>query len=121
MIHRTTLGLDERVERVLTYSLGWVTGLIFLFGEKNANVRWHAVQSIVTFGSLTILMVGVSMLKTTLAWIPLLSLITNFGLGLLVNILWWVTVFLWFWLMFMAYTHPNYRLPFIGDIMRSFL
>ena len=120
MMHRmTTLGLGERLERVLAYLFFWVSGLLLFLFEKNRNVRWHAAQSIITFGSLSLLMLGVSMLKGMLAWIPILSLLTNFGLGLLLNILWWTWLILWVWLIIMAWVKPDYRLPFISRWVQS--
>jgi uncharacterized membrane protein len=118
MNRMTSLGFDERLERVLAYSLGWVSGLILFFLEKNRNVRWHAVQSMVTFGSLSILMFAISLLKGFLAWIPLLGWLTSAGLGLLLSVLWWVTIILWVWLMVMAFVKEDYRLPFVGDFVR---
>jgi len=113
----TTLGLDERLERVLAYALGWISGLILFFAEKNRIVRWHAVQSMLTFGLLSLLMFGVGVLKGFLHMIPLLNLLTDAGLGLLLNVLWWVTIGLWVWLMVMALFRPDCRLPFIGDLV----
>ena len=118
MNRMTTLGLDERLERVLAYAFGWVSGLILFFLEKNRNVRWHAAQSIVTFGTLSILMVIVGMLKSFLSWIPILGWLTSAGLNLLLSALWWVMVILWVWLMIMAFVREDYRLPFVGDIVR---
>ena len=117
----TTLGLDERLERVLAYAFFWVSGLILFFMEKNRTVRWHAMQSMVTFGTLSLLMFGVSMLRSTLAWIPFLGMLTNFGLGLLFNILWWAWLILWIWLMVLAWMKPDYRLPFISQWVRYFI
>jgi uncharacterized membrane protein len=115
MMHRmTTLGLDERVERVLAYAFLWVSGLVLFAFEKNRTVRWHAAQSIVTFGSLSLLTFAVTMLKNMLGWIPILGLLTSFGLGLLISILWWTTLLLWVWLMAMAWFRPNYHLPFVS-------
>ncbi len=119
MMHRmTTLGLDERLERVLAYALGWVSGLLLFLFEKNRDVRWHALQSMIVFGTLSILIVGVSMLKWMLSTIWFLNIITNFGLGLLSNVLFWVSVLLWVWLMVMAWFKRDYRLPFISDWIR---
>ena len=117
----TTLGLDERLESVLAYAFGWISGLVLFLLEKNRRVRWHAMQSMVTFGTLSLLMFGVNFLKGMLSWIPLLGLLTNFGLGLLWNVLWWTTLFLWIWLMAMAWVQPNYRLPFISEWVRHFV
>ncbi|HTI14485.1 MAG TPA: hypothetical protein VL461_07950 [Dictyobacter sp.] len=119
MMQKTSLGLDERVERVLTYSLFWISGLFFFLLEKNPNVRRHAIQSMVTFGALSIIIFGVGMLDNMLAWIPLLNLITTFGLGLLQRMLWFVWFILWIWLMVMAFTRTNYRLPIVNAILRA--
>jgi uncharacterized membrane protein len=114
-MHRmTTLGLDERLERVLAYALFWISGLIIFLFEKNRNVRYHAMQSMVTFGGLSLLILGVSILKGMLSFIPILGLLTSFGLGLLLYILGWVWFILWIWLLIMAWVRPNYRLPFVS-------
>ena len=124
MVRRTTvLGLDERVERVLAYSFGWVSGLLLLLietrsTESSRNVRWNAAQSVLTFGTLSLLMLGVGILKGMLGWVPILSLLTNFGLGLLLNILWWTTLLLWIWLMVMAWMYPRYHLPYVSRWLR---
>jgi uncharacterized membrane protein len=121
MNRMTTLGLDERLERVLAYAFGWVSGIILFLLEKNRTVRWHAVQSMVTFGTLSVVMLMVSLLRLYLGWIPLIGLITNAGLGLLLSVLWWVTIGLWLWLMLMAWFQPNYRLPIIGDLISNWV
>ncbi|MGH9710063.1 MAG: zinc ribbon domain-containing protein, partial [Candidatus Acidiferrales bacterium] len=51
----TETGLSENVAGLLCYVLGWITGLIFLLIDKRPFVRFHAAQSLVTFGALNIL------------------------------------------------------------------
>jgi len=114
----TTLGLNERLERVLAYAFFWVSGVLLLLVEKNHNIRWHAAQSLITFGGLSALMFAVDMLKALLGGIPVLGLLTNFGLGLLLDALWWTTVVLWIWLMTMAWTRSDYQLPFVSKWVR---
>lgn len=121
MMYRTTLGLDERLERVLAYLFGWVSGLFLFLVEKNRTVRMHAAQSMITFGTLSILIFVVFLVKGMLSMIPLLSIITNFGLGLLISILWWATGILWVWLMAMAWLKPDYRLPIVSQWVRYFV
>jgi uncharacterized membrane protein len=116
----TTLGLEERTERVLAYLFFWISGIFFLFFEKNRNVRWHALQSTIVFGFLWLCMFAVSMLKVMLSIIPILGVITSFGLGLLFNILLWITILLWLWLIVMAILRPGYRLPFFNTLMPAF-
>jgi uncharacterized membrane protein len=118
MYRMTSLGLNIRLERMLAYAFWWLSGLILFFVERNRSVRWHAAQSMITFGTLSIIMAAVSLLKFMLSIIPLLSLLTNFGLGLLLNILWWAGIILWIWLIAMAGLQsengPDYRLPFVS-------
>jgi uncharacterized membrane protein len=121
MQRMTTLGLDERLERVMAYSLFWISGILLILFEKNRNVRWHAMQSIITFGTLTLLLIGVNFLKAMLGWIPILHLLTNFGLGLLANICGWAFFILWIWLMIMAWLSPDYRLPYMSRWVRYLL
>ena len=53
-----TEGLQENVAGLLCYVLGWVTGIIFLLIDKRPFVRFHAAQSIVVFGGLTIIRIA---------------------------------------------------------------
>ena len=44
-------GLSKNTAAALCYVAGWVSGLVFLLVEKKDEfVRFHAMQSIVTFG-----------------------------------------------------------------------
>lgn len=79
----TTLGLPEPLERALTYVLGWITGIIFLVIERNPTVRRHAWQSIIIFGSLSVI-------------IAVLGLLSNIWvIGLIFLILGWIAKIVW--------------------------
>ena len=52
---KTGLGLPKNTAAALSYVLGWLTGIVFLLIEKDPFVRFHAMQSIITFGILTLL------------------------------------------------------------------
>ena len=58
----TQSGLSENVAGLLCYLLGWITGLIFFLIDKRPFVRFHAAQSIVVFGGLTVIRIVLSML-----------------------------------------------------------
>ena len=52
----SSMNMSPTTAAALSYVLGWITGLIFFLSEKqNKFVRFHAMQSIITFGSLTVL------------------------------------------------------------------
>ncbi|MDP3142898.1 MAG: hypothetical protein Q8N14_02985, partial [Candidatus Omnitrophota bacterium] len=53
---KTSTGIEPKVAGLLSYLLGFITGVIFLLIEKeNKFVRFHALQSIIVFGFLFVL------------------------------------------------------------------
>ncbi len=99
---KTTLGIDENIEALLAYVLGWVTGIIFLALEReNKFVRFHAAQSLAVFLPLFVALV-------ILGVIPFVGWI----LSLILSIL---TLLLWLFLMFKAFQGEKYKLPIAGD------
>jgi uncharacterized membrane protein len=100
----TVLGIDERIERVLCYALGWITGLIFLVIEqKNQNVRRHAWQSVVVFGTLSLLAAIISLFGGALGHIILIGLLFRIVFGLIGAVIGFVTFALWILLMIAAF------------------
>lgn len=99
---KTSMGLEPNLAGLLCYVLGWVTGLIFFILEKeNQFVRFHAMQSIVTFGALTVVSI-------ILSFIPFIGWI----LGWLLSVLGFI---LWIILMIKAYQGQRYKLPWAGN------
>jgi len=107
-MEKTSTGLDENIAGLLCYVLGWISGVVFLLIEQeNKLVRFHAIQSIATFGGITIVSIALSILGT----IPYLGLFFNIAngiIGLLALVLWIV-------LMVKAYQGTKYKLPWAGD------
>ena len=100
---KTSLNLDENVEGLLCYVLGWITGIVFLILEKKSRfVKFHALQSLITFAVLMVL-----------AWvfmvIPFIGYIISW-------IIWVLTIILWIVLMIKAYQHEMFKLPVVGEI-----
>jgi len=99
---KTTLGIDENIEALLCYVLGWVTGIVFLALEReNKFVRFHAAQSLAVFLPLFVAVI-------ILGVIPFVG----WFLSLIFSIL---TLFLWLFLMFKAFKGEKYKLPIAGD------
>ena len=47
---------DSRFAAILAYSFGWLTGLLFtLFGGQNRFICFHALQSLVFFGTINLI------------------------------------------------------------------
>ena len=100
---KSSTGLDAYVAGLLTYLLGFITGIIFLAIEKDSQfVRFHAMQS-------TIVSIGLFVLNLALGFIPVLGWIV----GLLLAP---VAFILWIFLMFKAFQGEKYKLPVVGDI-----
>jgi uncharacterized membrane protein len=57
-------GVNKKQGALLAYLLWWVTGIIFLFvGKDDPDVKYHAAQSIIFFGSITVLNVVLNILS----------------------------------------------------------
>ncbi len=50
----TVWGLDPNVAAALAYAVGWVSGVVLLVFEPNKFVRFHALQSTIVFGALSL-------------------------------------------------------------------
>jgi uncharacterized membrane protein len=100
---KTSIGMSANVEALLSYLLGFITGIIFYLIEKeNKFVRFHAMQSIVTFGGLWVLSM-VLMIIPVIGW----------GIASLIYIL---EIILWIILMIKAYQGEYFKLPIAGEI-----
>jgi len=74
----TSSGLSQNVAVALSYLFGWIGGLIMLlFIEKqNRTVRFHAMQSVILFGILSILLAvlhGVIIIGGLLSFVSFIS------------------------------------------------
>ncbi len=122
--NKTSLGLEENVAGLLSYVLGWLTGLIFLLAEKKSKfVRFHALQSIMTFLPLSVLawLLGwIGAPKVTYGSYYEYSVPTvNPGIPALIYlswIIWAISFVLWIILMIKAYQGEKFKLPVVGDI-----
>ncbi|HYG60074.1 MAG TPA: zinc-ribbon domain-containing protein [Symbiobacteriaceae bacterium] len=107
-------GLQPNVAGLLCYVLGWITGLIFFFIEKNRFVRFHAVQSIITFGAL-------QLLQIILGRVFFVTSFTMLAIWSFINMIFWLAqLALWILLMVKAYNKEMYKLPFIGDLAEKY-
>jgi uncharacterized membrane protein len=74
---------DKKLKIVLAYLLGWITGLIMLLVEKEDNeVRKHAAQSLIIFGSIFLISITLGILNFFLPFFFLLDYVIQL-LGLI--------------------------------------
>lgn len=98
----SSTGLDKNVAAGLCYVFGWVSGLIFFLLEKeDQDIRFHAMQSIIVFGGLSLLNVVLSISVIGIPLMPLLFL---------------VGVVVWILLMIKGFQGTKYKLPVVGDM-----
>ena len=99
----TSLGMQPNLAGLLCYFFGFITGLVFYFVEKkNKFVRFHAMQSIVVFGSFFVA-------NLVLLVLPVIGVVIGGLLSLL-------SLALWVLLMIKAYQGEFFKLPIAGDI-----
>ncbi len=99
---KSSTGLNENIAGLLCYVLGWVSGIVFLLLERESKfVKFHAVQSIIVFGVL-------SVVNSALDWIPVLGLIVGIISGILAFVLWIL-------LMVKASQGERYKIKWAGD------
>jgi uncharacterized membrane protein len=116
----STTGMEENVAGLVSYILGWITGLIFFLIDKRPFVRFHAAQSIAFNIACVVIWIAfwicssLITVVTAAMHIPI-GFLTFFlspilGLGFLV---------IWIFLMYKAYNHEMFKLPVIGNIVEG--
>jgi len=110
----TSAGMDKKTASTLSYLLWWVTGIIFLFvGKSDPDVKFHAAQSIVFFGAVTVIRI-------------ILGIIGSFTLGgvmfFLSTIIWVVSIIYWIIALYKAWTGngARFELPLIGGVITPY-
>ncbi|MFE5286856.1 DUF4870 domain-containing protein [Nocardia sp. NPDC056611] len=82
-------GLDKKTSAILSYALGWLTGIIFLFlGKNDPDVKFHASQSIVFFGAVSVLNFVLSIVGSLLGALGIIFSLAGLVVGLLALIVW---------------------------------
>ncbi|MDI6799815.1 MAG: DUF4870 domain-containing protein [Actinomycetota bacterium] len=101
-------GLDPKLAGLLCYAFGWISGIIFyLITPKDEYIRFHAMQSILVFGFLSVL--G---FVTNMFWY------IGWGISSLISL---IGLVLWVVLMVKAYQGEKYKLPFFGDLAEKYI
>lgn len=114
-------GLEENVAALLSYVLGWLTGLIFFLIDKRPFVRFHAMQSIITFGALhainLILVFGgvIGGLASGMMGGFMLGMVSWLIYGLLSLLI----LVCWVLCMVKAYQGERFKLPLAGNLAES--
>jgi uncharacterized membrane protein len=106
-LKKTDLGIEVCYTAPLAYVFGWISGAALLLLERNNRyVRFHAAQSVVWFG-------GLSLAGAILGVLPLLSVLAALVIGPVVLLSWILLVYrAWF----DSRTSEPLRLPMVADL-----
>lgn len=99
----TKTGLPKNTAAALSYVLGPLSGVVFLLLEKDPFIRFHAAQSIVVIGGLSVLMM---VLPFTIILLPVTPLIS---IGLFI---------LWLMLIYRSWQGEEWEVPYLGKYAR---
>jgi uncharacterized membrane protein len=82
-------GLDKKTSAILSYVLGWVTGIIFLFvGKDDPDVKSHASQSIVFFGAVSVVNIVLSIVGSLLGVVGIIFSLASLAVVVLAVVVW---------------------------------
>jgi uncharacterized membrane protein len=107
----TSTGLQAKTEALISYLLGWFSGIIFLLIErKNRFVRFNAAQSTIFFGIVSVIYI----LLRFISIIPILGFLLSPVIGFVTFVGGIVVFLIWLFLIIQSYRGKTVRLPFIS-------
>jgi len=108
-------GIDKKTGSWLSYLLWWITGIIMLFvGKNDPDVKYHAAQSIILFGSYSV----IQLILRILGSIDVLGFI----IGIISLLLFIAAVVLWIMLLVKAFqgNGERFEVPVIGGVITPY-
>ena len=123
---KSSTGLDENLAALLSYVVGWISGLVFFLIEKDSRlVRFHAMQSILLNVVAAVLGIGIWILAAFTGLVVsyfsgILGFLLSIVLGLIgfvvgIGILVGVVICL-----IKAYQGQYFKLPVVGNMAEKF-
>ena len=110
---KTSFGIPANIEGLLCYLFWGVSGLIILIVDrKNTFVRFHAIQSVLFFGALALIVpleIIVMPLTMHLGFLMPVFMMFNIVAG-------WLGLYCWIFLMVKAYQGDLFKLPILGSV-----
>lgn len=109
-------GLTRNMAGALAYSLGIITGILFMVLEpykRDRFVRFHAMQSILYFVSAVAFSIAWSIVVGILMHISGWFFFVAFPIRLIISL---AMFGLWLYVMYQAYNEREFRIPILGAI-----
>ena len=125
-VSKSSTGLDENIAALLSYVVGWVSGLIFFLIEKDSRlVRFHAMQSILL--NAAAIVIGIVL---WVAWVVIAIIMSQISdvLASLISVVLGLVLFV-FWIgiliavvmcLIKAYQKQYFKLPVLGNFAEKF-
>jgi uncharacterized membrane protein len=110
----SSTGLDVRLASVLCYSVWWITGGLFLLLERqHRTIRFHAAQSLVLFGAVSVLLVTVGALSAVALVVSsqTYQIVRVFG-----DLMWAGAAVVWLVLVLRAWRGDVWRVPLVAAL-----
>ena len=109
------MGMEPNVEAGLSYVLTWVTGLIFFLMEKqNRFVRFHAMQSILFFGGLTVINIILTVIGSFgVPGVGIITALVSWAVGI-VGLVGYIV------LLINGFQGKYFKLPIVGDYAEKY-
>ena len=105
-------GMDKRTGAIIAYVLGWITGIIMLFvGKNDPDIKFHAAQSVVFFGSLTVINIVIGILSAFINPIGYLSYVVD-----LVGFIFWIIALV----KSFQENGARFQLPLVGGVVAPY-
>jgi uncharacterized membrane protein len=123
---KSSTGLDENIAALLSYVVGWISGLIFFLIEKDSRlVRFHAMQSLLL--SIAAFVIGLVLwFLSLISWLVVsqisgaLSVLLSFVVGLLAFVVGVAILIAVIMCLIKAYQFQYFKLPIIGNMAEKF-
>ena len=109
--------MSANVAGLLCYVLGWITGIVFVVREKKSIfVKFHAWQSIMTFGVLTVASILLILVLIVISrWNLYVAILAILIIGVIEGLIGVLSFILWIILMIQAGRGKMWKVPWAGD------
>ena len=105
-------GIDKKTGSWLSYLLWWITGIIMLFvGKNDPDVKFHAAQSVVFFGSITAINIVLGIINSFMGYVWIIS-----------DLVWLFGVVIWVIALIKAFqgNGERFQLPLVGGVVTPY-
>lgn len=111
--------MDPKVGGLLAYLLGWIGGLIIFLTQKDPELRFHGMQSILLNVAIIAIFVVLSILGGVLGAIPGVGLVAGLIGLFLTPLIGLASLALVIFMVIKGYNQEHYKLPWIGDMAEN--